>query len=370
MVEMYNKKPRVGIIGSGIFGLSCAIHLANDFEVVVFERDSDILKGATYANHNRHHYGFHYPRSPETAEQCLQSKHSFEKIYGKCCRWDFDNYYCVAEKNSKTTPEQYLQFCNLMKFQYKEQWPKNGILNPDKIALSLKVKEGIYDYNILRQLVEKRLSASKNKIKINLKHDVVEGNILPNGEKCLVTVHNGKKNEHQFNFVINAMYANFNRFCDWFQFPKHHLQFNLQELDIIELPVKQTLAITVQDGPFPSFMPLGFTNQYLLAHVEASQLIRESSKETTPLLNRVSYVPTDWLTIQNICSEYIPLLAQARYIKSIIVDRVVDASRLDTDARLTEITNHGQGCFSVFAAKIITCESTAAKVTKLLKEEL
>ena len=89
-----NSLPRVGIIGGGLFGLSTAIQLDGKYNVTVFEQFDDILCGATYANHNRHHYGFHYPRSPETAMQCIESAVEFEKVYKDSLVWDFDNYYC------------------------------------------------------------------------------------------------------------------------------------------------------------------------------------------------------------------------------------------------------------------------------------
>ena len=93
-----SKLPRVGIIGGGIFGLSTAIQLDSRYDVTIFEQCDDILCGATYANHNRHHHGFHYPRSPETALQCLNSAKEFEQIYTESLMWDFDNYYCVSKK--------------------------------------------------------------------------------------------------------------------------------------------------------------------------------------------------------------------------------------------------------------------------------
>ena len=56
---------KIAIIGAGIFGITAAIKLSKfkDFNVDVFEKCNSIFQGATYANHNRHHYGFHYPRS-------------------------------------------------------------------------------------------------------------------------------------------------------------------------------------------------------------------------------------------------------------------------------------------------------------------
>ena len=360
------KRPRVGIIGGGIFGLSCALSLDNTHDVIVFEQGDDILIGATYANHNRHHYGFHYPRSVDTALQCLESRDKFEELYGECCFWDFDNYYCVAKENSLTAPEDYVRFCEKMGLEFREEWPQDGVLDRSKIALSLRVKEGIYDFDILKRIVRKRIAATST-VEIKLCHHVLSGHIKPSGNKVLVVESEGGRREFEFDFVINAMYASYNRFCDWFGFEKRLFQFNLQELDVIELPVERKLGVTIQDGPFVSFLPLGHTNRYLLAHVTASQLIREICPGTVPLLNRVNYVESNWQQVKEVCSEYIPLLRKATYIRSLFVDRVVDATRLDEDARLTEITNHGSGCWSVFAAKIITCEAIGQKVAAQIR---
>lgn len=360
------KRPRVGIIGGGIFGLSCALSLDKTHDVTVFEQGTDILGGATYANHNRHHYGFHYPRSDATARQCLESRAEFEAIYGECCDWNFANYYCVARKDSKTTPEDYLRFCRRMGLEFREEWPEDGVLEKSKIALCLRVNEGIYDFYILKKLVEQRIAAASS-LTIKLRHKVLNGRLESTGEKTLVIESERGTSESRFDFVINAMYANYNRFCDWFNFEKKLFQFNLQELDIIELPVEQRLGITIQDGPFSSFLPMGNTSQYLLAHVEASQLVRDIQPAITPLLHRVNYVESNWQQIQEACSEHIPILKQAKYIRSIFVDRVVDGTRLDEDARLTEITDHGSGCWSVFAAKIITCETMGQKVAARIR---
>ncbi len=359
-------RPRVGIVGGGLFGLSCALSLDKTHDVTVFEQDDDILTGATYANHNRHHYGFHYPRSKATARQCLESRDEFEGTYGECCFWDFANYYCVAKEKSLTTPEGYVRFCQDMGLEFREEWPAEGVLDRAEIALSLRVKEGIYDFDILKSLVQKRLAATAT-VEVKTGHRVLSGEIEPSGDKVL-TVHSlGKQRQYRFDYVINAMYAGYNRFCHWFGFDKRLFQFNLQELDVIELPVAEKLGVTVQDGPFVSFLPLGHSNRYLLAHVTASQLARDICPETVPLLKRVNYIESDWQGILDACAQYIPLLRKATYLRSIFVDRVVDGTRLDEDARLTEIADHGSGCLSVFAAKIITCQSIGKKVAAMIR---
>ncbi len=357
-------KPKVGIIGGGIFGTSAAIELSKTCDVVLFERGPELLRGATYANHNRHHYGFHYPRSRETALQCLSSRPEFEAIYGECLDFDFDHYYCVSWENTKTSPEKYLQFCREMKLDFEEVKPNPEILDPKKIALCLKSREGVYDINKLRALVIKRIKEADG-IKIYMNSPVIHGS-FKGDQKILTALVDGKERKMEFDVVVSAVYGHTNQFCDWFGFKKQSFQFNLQELDVVELPLKRRIGVTVQDGPFPSIIPIANSSQYLMAHVIESQLVREISSADIPLLYRTSYVESNWSKILEVCREYIPILDEVKYVKSIFVDRVVDSNRLADDARLTEIFDHGKKCFSIFAAKVITCVTAAKKLANLI----
>ena len=76
-------KLKIAIIGSGVFGLTAAIKLSQikNSNIVVFEQHNKPFYGATYANHNRHHYGFHYPKSQLTIDQINKSKKEFESEY-------------------------------------------------------------------------------------------------------------------------------------------------------------------------------------------------------------------------------------------------------------------------------------------------
>jgi hypothetical protein len=356
-----NNLPRVGIIGGGLFGLSTAIQLDGKYNVTVFEQFDDILCGATYANHNRHHYGFHYPRSPETAIQCIDSAFEFEKVYKDSLVWDFDNYYCVSKENSKTTSDQYISFCDNVGLKYEHQWPDTGVLDKSKIDLSLKVKEGVYSYDLLKKIIKKRLEKTTT-VNVSFNSKVISGSLVNNNKKVLSIENKHNSIKYECDFIINAMYANYNKFCQWFDLTPQHFQFNLQELAIIELPGVKKIGITIQDGPFPSFLPIGNSNRYLLAHVITSQLIREVSKGSIPLTQRINYIESNWKSIRESCEEYIPLLKEAVYIKSLFVDRVVDATRMHDDARLTDIIDYDNGCYGIFAAKIITAEKTAKEL--------
>jgi hypothetical protein len=362
-------RPRVAIIGGGIFGVTTALVLARFCDVRLFERSGGLFQGATFANHNRQHFGFHYPRSPETARQCLESHRDFQRFYGAAEFSDFPHYYCVAARNSKVGPEQYVQFCDDVGLQYRRELPPAGILAPDKIALSLRAHEGVLDFITLREAALLRLSKEPD-ISICTEHTVSAGQVLGDGTKQLTLSEGGQTKREIFDFVINATYAHYNTFCEWFGFQQRTFQFNLQELNIIELPRGLRIGVTIMDGVFPSMIPMGKTPYHLLAHVHASQLIRESSSHSKPLLGRVSAIESNWVGVLGASIEYLPILKEARYLKSLFVDRVVDAGASATDARLTDITDHGAGCFSIFAAKVITCVSTADKLAKMISGRL
>ena len=121
----------MAVIGGGVFGATCAVDLSRSFDVTLFERDTDLLKGATYANHNRHHYGFHYPRSPATIEQCLRSREDFERTYGDCIDRDFDNYYCVAKEGSKTSADDYLEVMRRFQLEIRGDLAPGGNHRPE-----------------------------------------------------------------------------------------------------------------------------------------------------------------------------------------------------------------------------------------------
>ena len=177
--------------------------------------------------------------------------------------------------------------------------------------------------------------ASTINIKFNSK--VISGNIVDNDIKILHINENGNYVKYEFDVVINALYANYNKFCDWFNLKLRKFQFNLQELDIIELPTTKKLGITIQDGPFPSFLPIGNSNKYFLAHVETSQLIREISTGSIPLTQRLNYLESNWHEIKRSCEEYIPLLKNAKFETANKTNELLKFYRRKIENLVTEI---------------------------------
>ena len=91
---------KFSIIGAGFFGLSVAIKIKEKYprsEVIVFEKEKDILMGASGKNQFRCHQGYHYPRSEKTIEECKTSFKEFNKYFSDCYIKS-ENYYAISKK--------------------------------------------------------------------------------------------------------------------------------------------------------------------------------------------------------------------------------------------------------------------------------
>jgi len=138
------------------------------------------------------------------------------------------------------------------------------------------------------------------------------------------------------------------------------------ELIDIELPIKEKIALTIVDGNFATFIPTNTEGIFRLGHVKESVLKEVTSDD----------LDTDFVASNNTKSNkgkilkesliYYPILKEAKFVRSVFVTRVVKANVEDTDERLTEITDHGNGIFSIFGGKVITCVDTAKKLGMLL----
>lgn len=358
------KHPKIAIIGGGIFGTTCALELSKHFPVTLFERHADILTEASRANQYRHHMGYHYPRSPETIQEIKNSTRDFEQFYKSIIISKFPAYYCVARKDSLFTASQFLTMCDKLDLSYKRAYPAADWLNPKTVNLCLKTPEAIYDYQAFKNLIKKRIKKSSN-ITINLKRCITDIQFDNEGAKIL-TIHNGKRKiKQKFDYVINATYIHYNDFCDWLKFPKRPLEFRLKEVVVIGLDKKPQCAVTIMDGPFATIVPTAEKGVYTFGDVPLSIHESYTSGENLSLIEkRVKKLKSRWPQMQLRCKKWIPIIKNARYLDSMFVILPVEPSAKMTDARPTDITSHGFGCWSVFSGKIITCVSAAKKILK------
>src|ERR1700722_6837900 len=196
---------RILVIGAGLFGCYTAFVLSeSNYSVDLIDEQDDIMLKASYVNHNRIHLGYHYLRSIETAEQSIEGLLSFLFYYGDSVIYQFPNYYGIASKGSKTTPQQFLEFCNNVGIGYEEDYPDALILNRELLDACFKVPEPVWDYPSLKSTVSKYLSRSGVNLFLN---STCEGIKINSGNSFEVKLNKGVK---YYDVVINATYANLN----------------------------------------------------------------------------------------------------------------------------------------------------------------
>lgn len=360
-------KPKVGVIGAGVFGLSTALNLSRaGYEIIVFDRADDLLTGASTVNHLRHHYGFHYPRSKDTVEEIQRARATFEKEYGECISEFFDDYYGVSLVKSQTTPEEFIKFCDEMNLPYEIAWPAQKYLDRSKIGICVKTPERVYDPTIMRKILMQRIADTDMTVKLNSK--IVGGKINRDLKTLEIESPDGISSE-TFDYIINATYSNFNSFNKWFDFPRKKLQYEKMELLEIEIPGQDKIGLTIMDGEFSSVLPRGEKpNRFTLGHVDASVLERIISDDLDPVVMSSEDTKSNKTVIMERGIEDFPFLIRATVVKSLFVTRVVKPDVDDTDERPSEITDYGQGMYSIFGGKVITCAEIGKRVLEIIND--
>ena len=318
----------IKIIGAGLFGCCAAYELNKaGHDVVIIEQSSDIMQKASKCNHNRLHLGYHYPRSVETAQQSLDGYESFKEHYSEAISKGFPNYYMVA-KDSNVSPSQYINFCEEVGIGVDKEYPKSGLVDQDKIDLSLKVDELVFDYDILKSKVLKNIKGID--IKFNTKFD---GNI----DDC--------------DYLINTTYSNINDINKLLGVPE--LNIKLQDVVVPIFKMKhKSFGLTIMDGKYASVMPKGKNeNEFLLYSVEHS-LIQDGNLDIDKIYKE--------------SEKYYPFLSDVERIGYWRTTRALPIN--DNDERLSEIFTYKDHpkIISILSGKVTTCHKIGLELVKMI----
>jgi len=142
---------KIAIIGGGIFGLTCAIKLATENQVTVFEKNNDIMKSASDTHQCRIHRGYHYPRSDKTVQEVLKSESSFINEFSDAVMKTTENFYFVSKNDSLVNADEYIDFCDRNSLEFEKT--NLELVDKNSIQLCLKVRENLYDYEKLKKIV-------------------------------------------------------------------------------------------------------------------------------------------------------------------------------------------------------------------------
>ena len=349
---------KVAVVGGGIFGITAAFKLAEHYDVDLFEKNDDLLKAASDVHHCRIHLGYHYPRSDLTVREVLQAQNSFNKEFSDAIIKDTENYYCISKRNSLTTAEEYIEFCERHNLEFIKS--TLDIIDNEQIGLCVKVKEKLYDYDKLKEVCKNKLN--KNNVNVLLKKEATQ-EILEN-----------------YDFRVLCTYADFNKLLENFPESQKDFQYEVCEKVFVKLPPSfNNKSILTLDGPFTSIDPVGTTGLFILGNVLHTVHQTNIGKyphvdpKFLPLLNRgiIKDPPkTNFELIIQSAVKFIPEIKNAKHFGSSFCIKAVLPYEDTTDTRPTLVSKVNNKTFTLFSGKIPTCVEAANNVINLIEESI
>jgi hypothetical protein len=365
---MKNKGLKAVVIGGGVHGLSSAIALAREgLNVSLIEKRHGLMEGSSRATQNRAHLGYHYPRSPETAIECLKGLEFFNKKYSKALFQIGEDYYLIEKHNSNTSFDEFKKFCDEVQLPYKIENPPKGLWNKDQIQGSFKVNEPVYNPEILKRLLEKEASESGVKIRTDSR---VIGLEEVKGRKRIISLEENCKG-YEADIIVNATYAYSNNLLKCLGFKEDEMtKYFLQNTEVIVARSKGNIpALTIMDGPFVTLLPFtdGGVNSRLFLVYDVLNSVLEQ-KEGYFLEDERKY-DTNWGKMIIHGKKYFPFFKDLEYIGSLFGSRPVPVENFG-DSRQTRIKAHKkEGIYSILEGKFISAPLIAIELVKRLKED-
>lgn len=355
---------KIAIIGSGIFGLAVAEKLQKlNCQIDIFEKNKNILSGASRNNLNRIHQGFHYPRSKSTIRQSSKNYKIFVKKYKYFVKNNQISYYLIANKDSKINLKKYLNVAKKIPYFSKKVINEQIPIKTKNISGGIITNEKIYDWKLMTKYFKKNL---KKNVKFSFNTEIQKINL---NNTLILKKNKIQKTSQKYDFIIDCSYIYQNDF-------KRNLGISIkkkvfQKTLILEIEFKNCpdIGIAVMDGKFLSFLPKGKSKKlFLLYDVSYSVLKRKlsflypknfSTKIEIKKLNDAK---------KNIIKKlkfFFPEMKIKKFVSYRISDRVIELNR--SDRRLTNLKFYNNSIFFVNQGKTDHCIEVADNIFKEIK---
>jgi hypothetical protein len=364
---MKNKGLKAVVIGGGVHGLSSSISLAREnIKVTLLERCLGLMEGSSRATQNRAHLGYHYPRSPETAIECIKGLKFFEERYPSALFYVGEDYYLIEKNESKTSFEEFKRFCDEVGLPYKIEMPVDELYNKEFIDGSFKVNEPVYNPEILKRLLEKE--ALEEGVEIHTEAEVV-GSEEDRGEYKVISLERGELKEYKANLILNSTYANTNKTLKALNLEEDMIKYYLQNTEVVLARNKKTIpALTIVDGPFVTLLPFikGEDSKLFLVYDVLNSILKQ--KEGFFLEDSIK--STNWTKMVNHGDKYFPFFRDLEYICSLYGSRPIPVEVVD-DSRQTRIKAHKKfsGIYSILEGKFISAPLIAEELVKKMRSD-
>jgi len=339
------------VVGAGVFGLTSAIALShNGYDVVVREKEDDLMKGASSINQYRLHKGYHYPRSIETAQECQRGLQTFKRKYeSSVVNGNIQHLYSISSEDSLVSGDEYKNFLEKVGLEYYEREP---MPNCD---LTIQANEELFNPEQLILSLHKKLYSSGIKVYVNSEVKSLD--------------------EEKFDVAVIATYSQINQLID----EKKEYQFEVCEKPVVKLPkIFENLSVVVMDGPFMCLDPY-VNNSHVLGNVVHA--IHETnigtkpivSEELKPYLNK-GLIRNPKITnidkfIESGKKYFGDEFEDLEHIGSMYTIRTVLSNREQDDSRPTLVEKVNDNVYTLFSGKIDTCVDAANQLIQRIQND-
>lgn len=340
---------KVAVAGAGIYGATIAIRLAQQGHDVRLFDPLGILRAASVINQFRIHSGYHYPRSPETITETLEARAEFSMAFAPAIVRNSRHYYAIPHEGSQTPPdlfEQVMAKYSLVCNRCRPEW-----MNFDFIDRCYEVDEQIYDPDVLRDLIERRIKD----LGVRFERHVFTAEMRPD-----------------YDFVVWATYG-LGPSRGLFKIAK----YQVAEKILIELPPElRGISLVVVDGPFTAFDPYGSSERSLFGSAKnTNHWTTTDPNQAVPepyarLLNGPSFAPVDFSrfdAMKNDSALAVPASKDAVYLGSRFTIRVVENNPAQ-DRRTLYVQEPAPGELHIFSGKVVGAVKAARIVCERIGE--
>lgn len=344
-----NKIYDVIFVGAGLFGMHSALELSDylpKLKIGIIEKNDDVIKGASGNNTGRVHLGYHYPRDFETALQSYQNYDLFLKYYQESIITKFPNYYFIVDSpKSLTTKNQYLNFLENINLPFITLDLKDITrlgMNPKDISLGIQTEESVCDLAVLKQKIKEKL---RSNMEVYLNEEVID--VIKKSGRIVV------KSTKQIYETQMLVFSNYMQPIGTVL--KGNKEFYSENTEILEIElVHKPYGITLLDGPFISLLPFGKNkNRFSLYSVIYSRF--KSKPQSLKIISEGI--------------KYLPILKNAKIIRSLYSLRSLEKNVGETDRRLSKLIKLDDNFFMIQSGKLDhvfdISESIKLEVTKI-----
>lgn len=330
------------VIGAGFFGCHVALQLRQMGmgRVVIADRESGLLRRASYVNQARVHNGYHYPRSLGTA---ARSRRNFARFCGDhpfAIASGFEKIYAIA-RQSRVSATQFAAFCAEIDAPCRES-PAHlrRLFDSDLIDAAFLTQEVAFDAAALAADLLARVLDAGVELRLNTEVRIADadhaGATVQVGAETLRVV-----------WAFNCTYAALDTVGVRLHSP---LKKELAEIALIEPPPAMAeIGVTVMDGPFFSTMPFPARACHSLTHVRYTPHAAwiDPAEAPTRTTSQAASMLRDG-------ARYLPALARARPLGSLYDIKVVLLQAEEDDARpiLFEPAAESPHVISILGGKI------------------